>query len=133
VLPAERAPEPITRLSEADGGSIKIDGAHVVYKRPPKPEPTIVPAEIRPMGGPIIVLEGGPADGRECRVPRGQNEHRMPAPQSDRPGPTFTEKKVGDRVIRQTVVHGDFAAALYARTDRRDEDGRAIFEFVGVE
>jgi len=136
--PTDRIPEPITRFSEADGGSVKIDGAHVSFAaeraKRPKPPATVVPAEIKPGGGQLVVLDGGPADGREARVPRGVDSYSIPASRADVPAKDFApERIVAGKPLVQTIVGGDYGNAVYLRTDRRDDSGLAVFEFAGVE
>jgi hypothetical protein len=141
TLPEERRPQPITRFVKEPGdggvGTIKIDGANHNYDHelPPKRSQLTVQGEFTPQNlqqpsrREFAMLAGGPADGREIQVPRSEQSHTMPVLRNGAPPPPLKIKKqVGDRVIEQTVMHGDYVTAVYKRTKRRTEDGLAIFE-----
>lgn len=145
-LPPDRIPEPPTRFA-GPGGNIRIEGGNVQKETPTRgrtaPIPT-VPAEIRPDDAPgaarSAVLEGGPADGLEVRVSRLADEHRVPTARTEGAGVVGEavheirkSDKCPDGRVVQKIVGGDFASALYLRSDRRDEDGRPVYEFAGVE
>lgn len=135
----DREPQPVTRFTEAEGGSIKIDGAHIAKEKTERarmgPART-VEAEIKPAMVPgslqMAVLWGGPADGVEARVQRSSGEYRVPVPRSDGAGQVATAKSPSGKQD-QVIVGGDYGQAVYLRTDQRDGDGRPVFEFVGIE
>ena len=138
----DREPEPITRFAKEDGGTVKIDGAAISFaaerarraaeKRPPR----IVTGEFTPAMAPgsarVAVLSGGPADGVEARVPRGAAEHRVSTPRLEGAG-IVGDVTAPDGKTRQKIVGGDFASAVYLITGERDDEGRAVFEFAGIE
>jgi hypothetical protein len=135
----EREPQPVTTFAKEDGGSVKIDGAHV--QKPSRDErgyfgpPKVVEAELKPAMMPgslqMAVLWGGPADGVEARVRRTEADYRVPVPRPEGAGKVATAKSPSGKQD-QVVVGGDYGQAVYRRTDQFD-DGKPIFEFIGVE
>jgi hypothetical protein len=122
----ERIAEPATRFP-------KIDGAHITPTVPPKREIPVVPSEFTPgmAGAPgatqIVALEGGPFDGHEARVPRDVDSKLLPTLRPGGPRPQTDEEKAA------RIFPGEYVNATYVRSGRRDDEGRAVFEFLGIE
>lgn len=133
-LPPEREPLPVSVVPKIDGGHLDFS-----HERPKKRPPTIVQGEFtpantaRPSARQYAVLSGGPADGREVQVGPGQESYSIPVPRTGpAPEPTWTERTVAGKTLRQMVMPGDLVEAIYRRSKRRTEEGMAIYEFASA-
>lgn len=115
--------------------AMKVDRANEQYPKPPRREPTIVEAEIKPIKRTarttiVAVLQGGPHDGMEIDVDQMAMEHKAVVEVDPDTVPPFVFDAEARRRGEPNILRGTHDTVTYKRTKEKNAEGATIFQAV---